>query len=285
MRVASLHIHPLKGGAIHDVAASRCAPIGMEHDRRWMVVDERGRFLTQREMPALARIVAEPSEDGIALSFEGRHMPAALDGGRTDVTVWRSTVDAATVRASDDAALSEWLGRPVRLVHYDARSSRPTNPDWSDGTVAFADGYPVLIVTAASLDALNDAIVRRGGAPVPMRRFRPNIVIEGADAWADDGWSSVRIGDVAFDLVKPCDRCSVTTVDQDRGVRTGDEPLRTLREIRFSADRRVPGALFGWNAVPRHAGVVRSGDPVRVLERRSPWPIRGREDARAALPF
>lgn len=285
MRVASLHVHPLKGGAIHDVPECAIAPIGMDGDRRWMIVNEKDRFLTQRELPALARIDAEATERGLSLHFDGEGRDVALNGGRVDVTIWRDVVNAATVRLEDDEALSHWLGRPVRLVFFDFASTRPTNAVWSDGEVAFADGYPVLVVTASSVDALNDELLRRGADPVPIQRFRPNVVIDGADAWADDGWATIRIGDVVLDLVKPCDRCAVTTVDQDRGVRTGDEPLRTLRDLRFSADRRVPGVLFGWNAVPRNAGRIRAGDPVEVMERRSPWPIRARSDASTDLPF
>ena len=285
MRVASLHIHPLKGGAIRDVERIGAAPIGLDGDRRWMIVDANGRFLTQREMPQLARLHAEPTTDGVRLSYDGRTHAATLSGDRADVVVWRSTVNAATVRPEDDAALSDWLGRPVRLVHHDARSKRATNEEWSDGEVAFPDGYPILVVLSASLDALNERLIERGDQPVPMSRFRPNVVIDGATPWEDDGWATIRVGAMTLDLVKPCARCTVTTVDQERGAFSGDEPLRTLRALRMSADRRVPGVLFGWNAVARNEGTLRVGDGVEVLERRSPWAIRGRETATAGLPF
>src|SRR3712207_6493830 len=106
-----------------------------------------------------------------------------------------------------------------------------------------------------------------------MERFRPNLVIEGSAAWAEDRWARVRIGAVAIDLVKPCARCSATTVDPERGLVAGKEPLAALRRIRMSADRRVPGVLFGWNAVPRGLGAVRVGDPVEVASTRESWPI------------
>ena len=284
MRVGSLHVHPLKAGRIADRAEVAVSMAGPSGDRRWMVVDGDGRFLTQRQMPELALLDVVPGVDGATIRMGYARHRAALSAERRDVIVWRDEVSVASCRAMDDAVLSEWLGRTVHLVHFDAASARRTNADWADAPVAFADGYPVLIVLSASLDALNDRIVSTGGDPLPMSRFRPNVVIEGAEAWADDGWATINVGDVVLDLVKPCDRCKVTTVDQATGTVVGDEPLRTLRELRMSADRRVPGLLFGWNAVPRGDGVLRLGDPVSVAERRSPWPIRGRVE-RGSMPF
>lgn len=280
MRVSSLHIHPVKAGAIVDLDRADVTPAGLDGDRRWMVTDGEGRFLTQRELPALARLSLTETDGGARLAMDGQTHGARLDGGRADVVVWRSTVSAATTDA--DAALSAWLGRAVRLVRFDARSERRTE-GWADAPLAFPDGYPILVVTAASLDALNERIVERGGDLVPMRRFRPNVVIEGAPAWADDGWRTIRAGGLTLDLVKPCTRCTVTTVDQDRGERAGEEPMASLRSLRLSADRRVPGVLFGWNAVARASGTLRVGDRVEVVERRDAWAIRGRE--RAPMPF
>lgn len=281
MRVSSLHIHPLKAGAIVDLNEAEVTPAGLDGDRRWMVTTAEGRFLSQRELPALARLSLIETEGGARLAMDGQTHDARLDGGRVDVVVWRDTVSAATTDA--DAALSAWLGRAVRLVRFDARSERRTNPDWADAPVAFSDGYPILVVTAASLDALNERIVVRGGDLVPMRRFRPNVVIEGAPAWADDGWRTIRVGGVTLDLVKPCARCTVTTVDQDRGERAGEEPMASLRDLRLSADRRVPGVLFGWNAVARGSGTLSIEDAVEVIERRDEWAIRGR--GRTAAPL
>ena len=279
MRVASLHVHPVKGGAISTVETVGVGPGGLDGDRRWMVVDANHRFLTQRELPALARLRLREDGDGATLRFDGAERGASPDGERADVVVWRDTVSAATVDAATDSALSEWLGRPVRLVRHDGRSRRATDADWAEAPVAFPDGYPILVVTAASLDAVNAALVERGADTVPMARFRPNVVIEGAEAWADDGWRTIRVGEVTLDLVKPCARCAVTTVDQERGERVGDEPLCTLRDLRMSADRRVPGVLFGWNAVARGSGTLARGDAAEVVERRDRWPIRGRERA------
>ncbi|WP_370194485.1 MOSC domain-containing protein, partial [Aurantimonas coralicida] len=138
--------------------------------------------------------------------------------------------------------------------------------------VAFADGFPLLIANPASLRALNGDIVRQDGDAVPMSRFRPNLVIDGAEAGAEDDWATIRVGEAVIDLVKPCARCVVTTVDQTTGTVAGSQPMDALRRIRFSATPRVPGVLFGWNAVPRGPAMIRRGDPVEVVARRGGAP-------------
>ena len=155
----------------------------------------------------------------------------------------------------------------------DRPDARTANPDHAgpDAPVNFGDGYPILITSTASLRALNRDIVTTGDAEaVPMNRFRPNLVIDEAEPFAEDGWNSLKIGDVILDLVKPSDRCIVTTIDQLAGETAGSEPLDTLRRTRLSAVRTIPGVLFGWNAVPRkgHFGRVAVGDGVEILERR-----------------
>ena len=140
------------------------------------------------------------------------------------------------------------------------------------------------MTTTASLAALNDDILAGGGEAVPMNRFRPNVVVENDRPWGEDGWAAIQIGDVVLDFAKPCVRCSVTTVEQDCGVRPSDEPLATLRRTRKSGDARVPGFLFGWNAVPRGQGRLSVGAPVSVVEEREPWPIGGSAHDRQ-LPF
>ncbi|RIX97292.1 MOSC domain-containing protein [Aureimonas flava] len=284
MQVSTLAIHPVKGGRARHPDAADLEPMGLRDDRRWMLVDETGRFLTQREHPPLALLDAEPDEDGLHLSYpaidgrEGgeRFVPVPEGETRLPVTVWGDTVDAAAADAPTQAALARWLGRPVRLVHFDGRARRTVSRDWTaeDRPVGFADGFPLLIATTASLRELNRRIVAAGGEAVPMSRFRPNIVVDGAEPFAEDGWATIGVGDVVLDLVKPCARCAVTTVDQDEGRRSGKEPLATLGRFRRSGDPRAPGVLFGWNAVARGTGILRVGDPVRVMERREGgWPL------------
>ncbi len=274
MYVESLHVYPVKSFAAVDVAEMIVEPAGPAGDRRMMLVDPTGKFISQREEPRLARLKATLGDGGVTIAAADLERVVAAPGAeRVAVTVWGAEVDAVGVAGAVDARLSDWLGRPVRLVAMDAVSQRSANPDWSpDASVGFADGFPVLVATTASLDALNERIVARGGAAVPMARFRPNVVVGGAEAWAEDEIATLQVGEVVFDLVKPCQRCIMTTTDQERGEVVGDEPLRTLATFRRSRDRRTAGVLFGWNAVPRAPGRIALGDPVTVLERRAAWP-------------
>ncbi|NOT41047.1 MAG: MOSC domain-containing protein [Alphaproteobacteria bacterium] len=273
MRVASLHTYPIKGVRAVDVARAHVEPRGLEGDRRWLVVDANGRFITQRSHPRLATITAAPTRTGLRLSAPGAgeflvERPSAPQ--RADVIVWQHQINAALADVQAGAWLSNYFGEALRLAYMDAVAERLQRNAWvADAVpVSFADAYPVLIVTTASLAAVNGEIERAGGAQVSMRRFRPNIVIDCGDAWAEDFWRVVRIGGVEFELVKPCDRCVVTTKDQETGASMGKEPLASLARLRRSADARINGVLFGWNAVPRALGRVAVGDAVEVLERR-----------------
>ena len=279
MRVHSLHTYPLKGagGTVHDRVA--VALEGLADDRRWMIVDADGTFVSQREVAKLALLRVVGEEGGIRL-----RVPAAQemfvrkpDGARRlPVTIWSDMVEAALCTGEVNALLSRWLGQDVRLVFFDDGAGRSVSRDWvdRDTPVGFADGFPLLVTNTASLAELNRRMVETGGEAVPMDRFRPNLVIEGAEPFAEDGWQSVAIAGVVYDFVNPCARCIVTTIDQESGTRTGKEPLRTLARTRRSADPRAPGALFGWNVVPRSKGHVHVGDAVEIVSRRqAPWPI------------
>lgn len=279
MRVVSLHFYPLKGARAVNTDGVRVEPRGLDNDRRWLVVDRTGMFHTQRSRSVLATITAEPIAGGVRLSAPGvPKILVSIPSGeeRLDVTVWESTVSAAVADAAAHAWVSAVIGDDALLVHMDARTDRLKRGIWTAEPlpVTFADAYPVLIATTGSLAALNDEIVQRGGAAVPMTRFRPNIVIECDDPWRDDYWKALRIGGIEVDLIKPCDRCIVTTKDQMTGESMGKEPLASLVRLRMSADPRVKGVLFGWNSVPRAIGRVEIGDPVEVLaERPEGFPI------------
>jgi uncharacterized protein YcbX len=174
--------------------------------------------------------------------------------------------------------LSEWFGRPVKLVFIDGDSRRAANAEWAgeNSPMGFADGYQILVTTTGSLRALNEDMERHGEGSVDMDRFRPNIVLDCDEPWAEDAWTGLEIGGIRFDLVKPCPRCIMTTQDQQTGSREGANPMPAMGRIRMSADRRVPGPLFGWNAVPRGEGLVRVGDTVTVLGSRESWAIKQR---------
>jgi len=273
MRVASLHVHPVKGARAFDCAHAILAQRGFEDDRRWLVVDAAGKFITQRSHPRLATITAQPTAAGLQLSAPGvADLAIETPPGRQrlEVTVWDHRVDAALADARADAWFSAVFGEDLRLVHMDAQAERLKIGPWTTAPVpiSFADAFPVLVATTGSLAALNAEIAARGGAPVSMTRFRPNIVVDCDEPWAEDTWKLLRLGAVELELVKPSDRCIVTTTDQTTGARMGKEPLASLARLRRSADPRINGVLFGWNAVPRVLGELTVGARVEILEER-----------------
>ncbi|MFJ9344096.1 MOSC domain-containing protein [Streptomyces sp. NPDC101733] len=271
--VRSLHVHPVK--SLTGVAPDEMTvePWGLSGDRRWAVVDSEGAILTQRQEARLALACARPLEGGrIALSgpgMDGLVVEVPEPGPLEPVVLFGKKVE--TVVASRAAAdwFSAYLGRGARLVHLDDPAvRRPVDPDYAlpGETVSLADAYPLLLASAASLDALN-ALIAQGEhpaeGPLPMNRFRPNLVVGGEDlaAWAEDDWLRIAIGDAVFRGVRECGRCIVTTTDQ-RTAERGREPLKTL-----ARHRRIGRSLaFGRQMVPITLGTIRVGDEVRVLE-------------------
>ncbi|GGX75187.1 MOSC domain-containing protein [Streptomyces minutiscleroticus] len=267
----SIHVYPLKAARGHDPREAVVEPWGLAGDRRWVLIDESDKVVTQRPYPSLALTAAELLPDGgLRLSAPGREpltVPVPEPGATTTVEIWQDTVEGVAADAAAHAWCSEWLGTGVRLVHLDDPATRrPVDPAYArpGETVSFADGYPLLVTTTASLDALNALIAQGDHAaegPLPMNRFRPSVVVGGTDAWAEDDWKRIAVGDVLFRVAKPCGRCVVTTTDQATGAR-GREPLRTL-----GRHRRIDGELvFGQNLVPESTGTIRVGDPVRILD-------------------
>ncbi len=234
-----------------------------------MVVDQNNRFLTQRVLPRMAVIAACVTPGGLRLSAPGQgsaDVPTPRpDAALEHVAVWRDTVQAVPAGAAANAWLSTALGQQCRLVHLrdpDARVSRSAYA-LAGETVSFADAFPVLLTSAGSLADLN----ARLAVPVPIGRFRGNLVIAGAPAWAEDSWRLIRIGSASFRVAKPCDRCLVTTIDQATGERPQRmEPLRTLGQFR----QEERGIMFGQNLVPTVLGRVSVGDEIAVLESGAP---------------
>lgn len=280
MTVAALNIHPLKSGRAIPMSEVAVGLDGFADDRRLMLTDPAGRFITQRELQALAQVEAHPVDGTIRLGMNGRSLVPTFDPSRrAAVTVWDTSVDAAVADEATNGLLSEWLGCDVQLVHMDRQASRLEGEAWAGRPVpvGFTDGFPVLITTTGSLADLNRTLVAKGQEPVGMDRFRTNILVAHDGAWDEDLWEAVEIGGVVFDLVKPCSRCIMTTQDQMTGERIGGNPIQGLAEKRMSADRRVAGVLFGWNAVPRTEGRLRLGDAVTVLGKRAErWPMKVR---------
>ena len=257
MILDAIHIYPVKGLRGITVQEAVVEPWGLQGDRRWMVVDSGGRYLTQRDLPGMARIAATPDAAGLTLSADGM-APLHVPMPRTPflVLVWRDQVPAQEAGPDAAAWLSRALGHPCRLVHMgDPATARRVDPAYArpEDRVSFADGFPVLAVNAASLDDLNAHLAQ----PVPMDRFRTNLVVSGAPAWAEDGWTYLHVGPVPFRAPKACARCAVITVDQATGTRPRSrEPLRTLTAFRRGGDGRV---TFGMNLIPDGTGRIAVG--------------------------
>ena len=265
--LASIHIYPLKSGAPLALDQGVVETRGLAGDRRWMLVDANGKFVTGRQQPRLTLIRAQPLENGLRLSAPDMpdiDLAAPSTGTRIESAVWGAPVNPLL---ADDAAhdwISAYMRAPHRLVHMDAACARPMKAKYDgrygndDDEVSFADGFPLLLISQAALDQLNTKLA----APVPMLRFRPNLVVAGTAPHAEDQWKRIRVGAIEFDVLKPCVRCVFTTVEFERGAfdPTG-EPLRTLLKYRRGAE----GVTFGQNLIPRGRGIVRRGDAVEVL--------------------
>ncbi|MEU6575234.1 MOSC N-terminal beta barrel domain-containing protein [Streptomyces sp. NPDC046805] len=265
----SIHVHPVKAFRGFAPREAAVEPWGLCGDRRWALIDDGGKVVTQREQPRLALAAAGLLPGGVRLSAPGRETVTVAvphTSGTVTVNIFGTKVEAVLAEEAAHAWCSEYLGTDVRLVHLDDPGRRrPIDPDYAlpDETVSLADGFPLLLTTQASLDALNALIAQGDHAhegPLPMNRFRPNVVVAGTEAWAEDSWSRIAIGEVVFRVAKVCGRCVVTTTDQDTAER-GREPLHTL-----ARHRRFGGSLvFGQNLVPQSTGTIRVGDPVRIL--------------------
>jgi uncharacterized protein YcbX len=257
MHLAAIWVYPVKGARGTSVRSAVVGERGFIDDRRYMVVDVDGVALTQRENAGLALVVPRVEEDGLTIDAPG--MPTLMVGRagppRT-VSVWSSRVEAVEVEGA--GWFSRYLGERCALVYMPESSRRPVKPkhDATGAIVSFADGFPFLLANEASLADLN----RRLAEPVPMDRFRPNVVVAGAEAWAEDGWDEITIGSIPFSVPKPCDRCVVTTIDQATGV-GGKEPLRTLATFRA----RDGAVWFGENLVHHAQGALAVGDAVAAM--------------------
>ncbi|MBC3476775.1 MOSC domain-containing protein [Pseudomonas taiwanensis] len=266
MFLSELYRYPVKSGQAQRLQASPVDHLGVLGDRRWMVVEEEnGRFLTQRAWPQLSQLKASHVETGLLLETPGQpslqvKMPEADDDLR-GVTIWRDTLRVPD--AGDEAAawLSQMLAKPVRLVYCPPQRARylPSGYGLNSDRAAFPDGFPFLLIGQGSLDELN----RRIGRPMEMLRFRPNLVVQGSEPFAEDNWKRIRIGKLEFRLLKPSVRCIFTTLDPVTGERSPDrEPLTTLKTFR----EKEGDVLFGQNLAVDGRGVLEVGMRVEVVE-------------------
>ena len=251
MKLTAIYLYPVKSLPGLSVQRARVGSRGLEHDRRWMVVAEDGGFVTQRTDAGLANVTVEAEDAGWRLGGEVR-LPRKLDEGpRRQVRVWDSDVQAIAWHEADEL-LSNAAGKSVSLVYMPDDAERVVRraPEVS---VGFADAYPFLIIGEASLQALNERL----GAPVDMRRFRPNLVFSGGAAHVEDSFESIHVGAIPMRGIKRCERCSMVGVDPETA-RRGAEPMRTLATY-----RRDEGKVwFGMNLVHEAGGEVRLGDPI-----------------------
>lgn len=267
LNLSGLYRYPLKSGRGEVLQRSAVDGLGLEGDRRWMVVEaDSGRFITQRLLPQMSQLSAlYNARGGLTLSAAGRaDLDVALpqpEQNLRGVTVWKDSMRVPD--AGDEAAewLSALLGRSCRLVQVPEARARQVDTGYArpGDRVAFADGFPLLLIGQASLDDL----LQRVGRPLSMLRFRPNLVVTGSAAYAEDGWKRIRVGEVEFEVAKGCSRCILTTVDPQTGERSADrEPLATLKTYR----EREGQVYFGQNLLPRGIGELQVGMPVEVLE-------------------
>ena len=269
--LTTINRFPIKSCRGHGLRRATVEPWGLAGDRRWLVVDDDGTAVTAREYPRMLLIVPALRPDG-GLDVAGPDAPPmSIDVPSADelvpVRVWSSDLVASLASAAACAWFSKVIGTSVRLVYLDDPTRRHPNPAFAgpNDFVSFADAYPLLLASTASFDALNGWIAEGARAhegPLPIMRFRPNVVVSGGEPWEEDGWRRIRIGDALFRVVKGCDRCTMTMTDPDSAER-GKEPIATLAKY-----RRWDGETwFGMNIVPDTPGVeIAVGDEVEVLE-------------------
>lgn len=264
MTLERIFIHPLKSGGGLEVSSWPLDALGLVHDRRLMLVDEAGTFVTLRGTPKLVTLrprALTPTDHALVLEAPGLpplSVPLEPSPDTLEVQVWSDWVRASHLSAEADAWSSEALGKRVRLVLVDPTFHRQVDLRFAppDTAVGFADGFPLLLVGSASLEALSERL----GHPVEAQRFRPNLVVKTSTPHEEDAWRKIRIGHVEIDLVKPCARCVGINVDPHSG-HTSREPLRTLSTYR----KRERDVFFGYNALHRNLGTLTIGDPVQVL--------------------
>ncbi|MEO8313516.1 MAG: MOSC N-terminal beta barrel domain-containing protein [Pseudomonadota bacterium] len=265
--LAGIYIYPVKSAAGMACSEAVLGPHGLLHDREWMVVDAAGRFVTQRNEGRLALMGTAIADGRLLLSSPagaGPSLDLRHEGEMRQVQVWGASVPAFDAGAEAAQFVSDLLGKPLRLVRFDARHRRLSNQDWTAGLevpTLFSDGYPMLVLSQASVADLSSRV----GRDLPVQRFRPNLLLGGVAAYAEDGAAEMVMGAVRILLTKACTRCVITTIDHHSGERTGEEPLRTLKGYRF--DPALRGVVFGRNAyATAGAGsTLRRGDAVQLV--------------------
>lgn len=269
LTLSQIFIYPIKSLGGIALPKAQVEDRGLQYDRRWMLVDEQGQFMTQRAFAGMALLQVALGAEGLQVSHRSHKNlaplfipfePAGLNP--VQVTVWEDSCLALEVSAEANAWFSRALGRSCRLVYMPDTSRRPVDPDYATpgAITSFSDGFPILLIGQASLEDLNSRL----SEPVGMERFRPNLVFTGGQAFEEDDWNYFCIGEHAFQGVKPCRRCVMTTIDQQTAEK-GKEPLQTLSTYRQKGNK----ILFGQNVLPFTPGqTLCIGDPIKVKSRR-----------------
>jgi hypothetical protein len=262
IKIQDLYIYPIKSLGGYRVEEAEVTQRGLAHDRRWMLIDPNRRFLTQREHPLMALLQVQPAENGFQVFHRNRPdqfllIPWQASGDSMEVAIWGDRCQALALSLEADAWFTEALGSRCQLVYMPEGSRRQVDLNYApEGTITgFTDGYPILMISQASLDDLNTRLPE----PLPMNRFRPNIVLSGAEAYAEDRMDSFTINNIELRGVKPCARCVITTINQETGI-AGKDPLRTFATYRQQGNK----VLFGQNVLGLGTGILHTGDTVSV---------------------
>jgi uncharacterized protein YcbX len=270
LKLSEIWVYPVKSFGGISLQEAQVTDRGLELDRRWLLVDDDGRFLSQREHPQLA--LFQPEIVGDSLRITHKELvefidiplrPVFMNGtSKISVTVWDDTIDAFEVSRNIAEWFTKLLGFSVRLVYMPDESERKLDPKYAisgEEINSFSDAYPFLIIGQSSLDDLNERLEEK----VSINRFRPNFVFTNGAAFEEDFWRDFTIGNLSFVGVKPCDRCVMTTVDQEKGVISGKDPLKTLAKYRNFGNK----VLFGQNVIGLDLGIVSVDDEIKVLSK------------------
>lgn len=269
MFLSEINIYPIKSLRGISLQMAKIERRGLEFDRRWMLIDENNKFMTQREFPKMATLEVKIMENALQISSDGEKLlvPFGVETKRAEkVQIWQNRCAAEIYEKPVNEWFSDVLETNCRLALMPEETRRKVNYFYAvrkDDHVSFADAYPFLLIGESSLDALNTRLESK----LPMNRFRPNLVVSGAEAFAEDGWKRIKIGTEIFHVVKPCARCVITTIEQSKGEKQGVEPLKTLATFRIPKRSLKKKILFGQNLIAEREGeVLKVGDKIEVLE-------------------
>ena len=273
MYISGINIYPVKSLAGISLKSSKVERRGLEFDRRWMLIDENNKFLTQREFPKMATIKTEILNDGLRVSCEENDLQISFEpqnDATETVKIWSARCKAMIYEDSINNWFSDILQTNCKLAVMPEETQRKVNYFYAvqkDDHVSFADGYPVLLIGENSLKDLNSRLSEN----LPMNRFRPNFVVSDSEGFAEDSWKKIKIGETIFHVVKPCARCVMTTIEQSKGEKQGTEPLKTLSKYRIPKRSVKKKILFGQNLIAENAGgIIKIGDKIEILETKKP---------------